>query len=505
MHEIKNIEMANQSFWLWPPVADAVETMLRRRDDAANYERIWRLIHLWESITTTLSCAYSALILHSDDEHSKLKIRELLYGLKWDENTRSLKSIGLGVFGGSNDKRIQILRLSNGSQTESSFAESLRQFLTSKGLDQNGDSEFQDALLDFRRSWGRVCDAPSDLGKRDHTVLEVIGFINNFRNKFAHVPFPNDVLDEIFSSLERVTENLFGINPLPSQHEQEGISSALTGGLLSKRTLWPGSHRFNAKENSTGLFFTFPLVKNTEKWKSGPFAYVDSSKRPYVLTRLTNADSGTFEYTRFLGEANAIVSAENEGLEALQPPTEVDYSRLETDQSSAEMEEEIEIEVDVPSENEPQDSCEPDAIARTFGEAISRIREKDYDAAIPFLRGHVKKHPNYHVGWSRLGFALREKAASLHFDHSSEAILLLEEACAAFSNATRHSDIEYQANAHYEKSKALLRLFELKNDEDAGHKSWENANRAAVLSPDNKFLTWIEHLGRKLSSDLRSR
>src|ERR1017187_1611611 len=58
MPEIPNLEAANNSGFLWPSVSDALDTFLRRRHNNADpYERVWRLIHLWEATEITLGLA----------------------------------------------------------------------------------------------------------------------------------------------------------------------------------------------------------------------------------------------------------------------------------------------------------------------------------------------------------------------------------------------------------------------------------------------------------------
>jgi hypothetical protein len=54
-------------------------------------------------------------------------------------------------------------------------------------------------------------------------------YVNSFRNRLAHVPFPHDPLGEVADALEAATEQLFSILPLPTAHEKNGQSSALTG------------------------------------------------------------------------------------------------------------------------------------------------------------------------------------------------------------------------------------------------------------------------------------
>ena len=58
MSSILNLEAASNGGFLWPSVSDAVDTFLRRRHNNADpYERVWRLIHLWEATEITLSLA----------------------------------------------------------------------------------------------------------------------------------------------------------------------------------------------------------------------------------------------------------------------------------------------------------------------------------------------------------------------------------------------------------------------------------------------------------------
>jgi hypothetical protein len=54
----ENIDKASTRNELWPTIADALDTFLRRSATGADpYERIWRLIHVWESTSITLAAA----------------------------------------------------------------------------------------------------------------------------------------------------------------------------------------------------------------------------------------------------------------------------------------------------------------------------------------------------------------------------------------------------------------------------------------------------------------
>ena len=68
MKELTYIERANEHNVLWPSIADAVDTFLRRREHADAFERIWRLIHIWEAVVTTLSGATACRLRQGGEE-----------------------------------------------------------------------------------------------------------------------------------------------------------------------------------------------------------------------------------------------------------------------------------------------------------------------------------------------------------------------------------------------------------------------------------------------------
>jgi hypothetical protein len=85
-----NVDRANQANLLWPPIADAVDTYLKRAATGADaYERTWRLIHAWEAIVVTLAGAGVAQ-LRTMPQHAVVlrRCREHLHGRTWDSVTR---------------------------------------------------------------------------------------------------------------------------------------------------------------------------------------------------------------------------------------------------------------------------------------------------------------------------------------------------------------------------------------------------------------------------------
>lgn len=69
MNAITNLERANETNLLWPPIAEAVDAYLKRKDgNADGYERTWRLVHIWEAVTLTLGAAAATRVRHPDGD-----------------------------------------------------------------------------------------------------------------------------------------------------------------------------------------------------------------------------------------------------------------------------------------------------------------------------------------------------------------------------------------------------------------------------------------------------
>jgi hypothetical protein len=517
MKELKNLELANESFWLWPSIADAVQTFLRRRERAEEYERLWRIIHIWESIATTLSNVAVSALVAQNATADLLKARECLYGVTWDKIEDVIKSKGQGALDGSNDQRIEILNVVQKSEEEyDSFLFELRAFLSVSEVSLSPDNSktFKQELQEFSRAWRRVCDIPSNLDRAStqtvFTVYDCFKTMNVFRNRFAHVPFPFDPLRDLVNSAEDLTELLFSTPPLPSRDidkDYDGRSSALTGCLMRGKDQWRGAVIFtNRNDQVNDLEFGFPARKVSERWKASPFIHVDVSKRSYVLTRLKDIEIGTFEYTRFWAEGDAILTADDPaGLAVIPRPCESDYRSIVAENAGENVEhshasnsdgEATEL-LDEPKDVGDSKELSPLKTATTYSEAMAAIRDRSYDAAIPYLREDVRNRPQYHPAWLKLGYALREKAGRDVSD-PSESLKLLDEACSAFTRAMEHIDEGYKATASYDRSKAWLRCYQLSENPDFAMNAWQDALQAAKLDSDYKYQSWIEYLERML-------
>jgi hypothetical protein len=490
MKSIAAIDKANQANLLWPPIADAVDTFLKRRVSSADaYERIWRLIHVWEAITVTLVGAGVAR-LRCMPEHGAVlrRCREHLHGRTWNSVTRSFEYYQ-GALAGSAIARLNILHeLSGIDPTGSSFLTALKTFLNSESL----------SASKLVQAWARICDVPDQAAQS--TPIAVRGglrLVNEFRNRIAHVPFPYDGLGELADAVEEVSEQLFNIEPHPWQgFPDERLESPLCGSLLWRdRVLHGSAHRSN-QETTQGLQFSYPTGKKatskTEHWPGEPFAFVDSMLRPFVLTRLRAQATGVWEFTRFRAEANAVIYHEAaEWQENISSPTESEYT---TPEAKKEQAEEREIVASASISSEANEATEKQTPADEFEQALRFIRNEDYAPAIEYFARLVAVRPDYHIGWLRLGHAQRELAMRSRTIDPAQAQKLFDESIDSFSQATGHAYSDRQAQAFYERSKAYYHRGRFTQSLSDYNAALDDAQKAHELHAEPTYESWIAYL-----------
>lgn len=312
-------------------------------------------------------------------------------------------------------------------------------------------------------------------------------YVNSFRNRLAHVPFLHDPLDEVADALEAATEQLFSITPLPTAHEKNGESSALTGAFRIGRIFLHGGQMESLSEGAPEeIQFAFPCRKrgdDNETWSARPMLHVDSMMRPHILTRLKGHE--VCEYTRFRAEANAVLVQGDSGITLILPePAKAEYSSPE----------EAVPPLPTPGDNPPAAPPLEEGTAN-MSDAIEAIRSEDYDGAISYFERLTRERPTYHIGWLRLGYSRREKAVRLAPNDPAQAIRFLRLSLDELRNAAQHVDRDYQAQAWYERSKSSYHLANLEPLEDSHRKVCiEDAERAVSLSDEKKFFTWSEHV-----------
>ena len=474
---------------LWPTVADAVDTYDRCRVGAHGYERLWRLIHIWESVEITLAAVGMTRLAFEDSKTDKFrkdlrKCRELCYGQSWDSDEGAFKN-QQGAFDGSIDRWIDILwSLARLESPPGNFLPKLKAFLEVEAID----------LGFFLEAWRNACDVPVKADNKKISVKECIRRVNIFRNRYAHVPFPSLPIDKIANALEDVTEQLFR-----AKGEEDAPEPWKTTGVLTGAVMLPGKYLRGSGTSSfippdgvdvSELSFVFTYdqkSKEHERWPAIPFAHLDTSLNGYILTRLKNIDLGTWEYTRFKAELSPVVPVENaDWLTRFPPPRPTDYPQPEVTPETSEA---------VPP-TKPSTALPQPAKDLTFSDAIDAMRHEDFKPAIEFFRDLVKQRPAYHIGWLKLGIALREWAVRLPEEEQKNAISQLKESIMALTKATEHTDPEYQASALYERSKARFQLARLAPEATLLPDARKDAADASKISADTRYFTWVEYLER---------
>src|SRR5260370_18460768 len=119
----------------------------------------------------------------------------------------------------------------------SNFLSGLKAFLV--GPENNTDTHSID-LAPLVRAWGRACDVPASVAASKVSVKEVIQAINSFRNRFAHVPFPYDQVQDIYRELEACVFKIFEIPPTAANDE-----SPLSGCFPLQASVLRGAGHYN--------------------------------------------------------------------------------------------------------------------------------------------------------------------------------------------------------------------------------------------------------------------
>jgi hypothetical protein len=469
---------------LWPSIHAAVDVYQRRRAAAADhYELIWRLIHICECTVISLVAAAITRLKQMDNGSDYLKLRERCYGITWNNTDASLDK-GIGAFDGSIDKWIEIAQYIPGLNAgDSKFLVAFQSFFVGPKTESVANPDYCVDLAPLVRAWSRACDVPPSVPSEKVSAKDAFQAINSFRNRFAHVPFPYDQIQEIYRELEICTFRFFAIPPTAANDE-----SVLSGSLALKDSILRGAgYRDTPETWQTVEHETFVWGKKGEQesWDARPFIFLDKMMRPYLLSRLKN-DAGSWEYTRYLAEANAVYSLNNPDLLKLLPrPEESDYR---TDEPP------------VP-QIEPVGGAERPMVP-TLGsreEAFAAVRRREFEPAIQFWQSEVEHRPYYHSGWHRLGFAQREYGVDFMDLDREKSEELLRQSIDSFTRAAEHSDPQYAAEAYYNRSKAYWRLSKLTGDPGDIRRARGDAQMAAVSFYDHRFASWNEFLAENVA------
>jgi len=468
--------------------------MRRHATGVDPYERIWRLIHVWEATAITIAATgISRIRLTPGCEQTWLRCREYCHGRQWDPVKKQIAQ-GQGALNGSIDQWINVLFEIAKLESATGFLDASRKLLNAEQIH----------LSSLVEAWGVACDVPADARRELVTVKHAMRHVNAFRNRLAHVPFPHDPLAKIADALEKVTEELFSVEPLPWKVFVDGQpNSALVGGFLCKGYVLHGNQMTPSGRFGSGqpeeMQFVHPGRKlkgdlEWEAWRASPFVLVDQMMRPHILTRLKEEAVGTWEFTRFRAEANAVITEDDPSwISDLPLPKSQDYEKEEDKEAAASGQQKVEG-------TTLWNGAESLAVAQTFDEAINAMRAEDYDAAIPFFEQLSHERPQYHIGWLRLGVALREKGVRVAEHDAEEGTDALKKSVDALTKAAGHIDPDYQAKALYERSKAHFQIVRFGMGANGDRQEARtDAEEACRLSPDPKFARSLSEKDHRLS------
>lgn len=484
---------------MWPSVHDALDTYYKRRMKKADgYERLWRLIHLWEA--TYVTCAMvAASAIRSAPEHRSawLAVREEFWGVRFDRVRGEFSSQDEGALHGKMERWLRILKqVEQISSPKSRFLKSLQQALRHKTVD----------VTRFLSLWEQVCTPRRTTDPKACNLIELCQLMNTFRNRLAHVPFPPKPIANLAAELESLTLDAWGSGMLPDGTEipaahNSGKGGWLCGGFAGERILVRGFHTDD--HDSDALEFVYlPSAMDrdqTERFDASPFVYFDDMHEPHVLTRLLHEEDGRIEYTRFQAEAQPIVESRSPDLgNSIPRPSRAEYPALETElQSEPALPAVAKDGTGLPRTTAPAARSPIDGL-RPIERAKWYQQNEQYDRAIEEYEKVVKDQPNYHIAWGRLAIALRERAARRPPSERDKALMDLDQSLQCLKHAANHISPDYRAEVSYYRSKSLWRKWSLtgRSDPELLKEAVSAANEAARQLSADFILSWCDLLRR---------
>jgi tetratricopeptide (TPR) repeat protein len=461
MATLDNLALSHSQNTLWPTIADATDTYLRRyAADADSYERLWRLLHVWEAVGITLAAAAMCRLRDEPGSQALLRrCREHFYGLSWDDLTRGFRNLPAAAEGNLEQWARLLQEIASARDVESLFLRALADFL-------NRDSI---SLSNFFQAWNRLGDVPPEAFKTaSFRVQDVFRYIALFRHRLTRVPFSYEPLEAIGEALETVTDQLFRSEADKATPLQGGFGkgrSVLRGGVI-------GLSDEDSGQMAQFIFTAKGKNENPEKWNALSFIHFDSMMRPHLLTRLRQNESVSIgEFTRFRAEANAVIEkADTQIRFGLPRPKAVEYKNQDAKQNGH--------------------AAQPGLI-----EALDDLRQENYDPAIAYFRELVEKQPADYPGWLRLGYARREKAVSGQNEQGEETVSLLIKAIDDLTKACQQKDPQQLARAYYERSRTYYQL-DRRMLVRRGHfdLACKDAVTACKLSDEPEFQRWLQFL-----------
>lgn len=486
---------------LWTPIANAFDTYRRRVviDPEAEYEHIWRLIHIQEALAVCLASLMATRLvdlLGADESTTIPDLREALTGLRsGNDGTDDDDATAQAPLRGSIGAWIELLNRFGRAASDDPFLGALSTYLVST----------PNRPLAFAETWTRIAPVPSTFRDPGLDRVGRLRAINSFRNKLAHVPVPQRVLAELHRGLRvEVFDGLTDkFNPEADAERLEFIATSyrppLTGVLYAGNAYVTGVNEVGVDKTHSQRDAAPGAAFGATTWGVEPFFRIDGEGKVALLFRVGDlqrepgATGYSGEYHRFAAElepvtyvpisseivgpwiprysAKSIVKGDAELQQS--PPVEESEGVLGSELPRAEH-----VEVLTPSE------------LREAAEEAFQLREYPTAARFFDLLAETNDPRFYNdVARSKHGAAIwrvaeRDKGDQANLTELHRAIALLQD-------AERHRDPRYSARSAYERSKALWHLWRATQDGRHLLTALDASERAVRLSPDEAFVGWL--------------
>jgi hypothetical protein len=496
--------MGKTNVRIWTPIGNALDAYRRRllADDNSVYEHIWRLIHIHEATIVLLGSALASRLIDlweaTPDSTSRLNdLRGLVSGLSEGvvDERESTESLGAGCMGGSIGAWIDLLNRFGTTEAPETcgFCKALKEYLVFTGSEP----------LAFLPAWQRIGNVPSTYAQKLSRVHR-FNAINALRNKVAHVPLPEKVIEDLHRGLR--SEILDALTPHSDSFKQDCLEDVratewhipLKGKLESGRRWVTGAGEFGKSSSDSGPETKFVWADTSAdtaleiKWSAGPFVRIDGELKVALLFRVPEIRSDPEaeligEFHRFAAEVEPVIEL------PLAAGTLTRWiPKKEAPKVAAT---EIQVETVKPSTIPKLVKPEKLTPAMVRAKAEDAFRSRDYpEAARLFseLAGTKDYHLYNDVAKSKHGAA--EWRASDAEISTADKVKRISQAIKLLKEASGHRDPIYSARALYECSKALWHLWKLENKTERFEEAKNLAEKAAQLAFDTAYITWHERL-----------
>ena len=539
--------MARQeTYRLWTPIANSLDVYRRRliADRNAVYEHTWRLLHIEESLVVTLGAAVASRLYDIwNRDGQKLaelnNLRQLVTGIPTGDGADG-EIVEKSCLDGRIDAWIDLLMRYTKPESlpDCSFCKAASSYLV----------EEIDGRIAFVDGWQRIAPVPELFKEPKTSRVQRLRAINTFRNKLAHVPVSHKVMPDVYRGLrQEIVRLLCSDQDVLTKSEYSDFVytkwlDPLKGKLANKHGFVTGSdfrqHDWDRPQNRfdghCDAWFEWcdgscePLA-----WDGTPFVELDEELKATLLFRVDELaaqpqqDEFNAEYHRFAAEIDPVQRRplpqdrisrwipERPAAPAITQQTvaqSIATTPLSDEPVTVEpVDANVNVSVVAPSVVASVTATD-DVAVQVVGQpptamsaaqlrqvAEEGYRSRDNEKACQMFeelanRGDAERYN--HVSKLKHGISIRHLADAA--DDETTKIDLLQRAVNLLDQAADHAIASYSAQALYEQSKALWRLWRTKHDQAFLNDALSAANRATLMVYDPSYLSWFERLKAEL-------